>query len=552
MFAALTTLPSFRSRQAEIIEIVARNGWGYFRSQISFDTKSEKPSLPLPDVLRQILIELGPTFVKLGQILSTRPDLLSPEYIQALETLQDEVPALSWSEVAPILEAELQRSLTQSFTEIEPEAIAAGSLAQVHRGKLFNDQVVAIKVQRPGIRRVIEQDLEVLKFLAELFKDALGEAYDLPGLVEEFRTSILGELDFRREARNIEQLGSNLANSALWPRGQVVVPKVYGNLTSERVLTMEWIEGIKLTEVNLPEPRKKALAALATQVIMQQMFLDGFFHADPHPGNFLYVGGETEDRIALLDFGMVAILDPRTQQILTDLLTGIVYEQPRQVAQAIRELGFTRLEIDIRAIESSFDRLLRRFYTRPLEEINMAELLNEALRIPRENKIQMPGTIGLFAKAVTNVEGIARRLDPLFPFVDVARPVIERSIQQRLFGPNILQDTARSSLYLSRFLIQFPQRLEILVDRLERSELGVNLRWRDRSEFQQSWSKAMRRLSLAVIAVGTMLSGSQLLAAGSSVSSTLPPGFTLLWSQGLLIAGFTLGVWLIVEFTLKP
>lgn len=548
--AALTTLPSFRSRQAEIVEVVARNGWGYFRSQISFDTKSEKPSLPLPDVLRQILVELGPTFVKLGQILSTRPDLLSPEYIQALETLQDEVPALPWDQVAPVLEAELQRPLAQVFAEIEHIAIAAGSLAQVHRGKLFDGQVVAVKIQRPGVRQVIERDLEVLQFLAGLFKDALGEAYDLPGLVEEFRTSLSGELDFRREARNTEQLGSNLADSSLWAKGQVITPRVYKDLTSRQVLTLEWIEGIKLTEVDLPEPRKKALAALATQVIMQQMFLDGMFHADPHPGNFLYVGGET-DRIALLDFGMVAILDPRTQQILTDLLTGIVYEQPRQVAQAIRELGFTRLEIDIRGIESSFDRLLRRFYTRPLEEINMAELLNEALRIPRENKIQMPGTIGLFAKAVTNVEGIARRLDPLFPFVDVARPVIERSIQQRLFGPNLFQDTARSSLYFSRFLIQFPQRLEILVDRLERSELGINLRWRDRSEFQQSWSKAMRRLSLAVIAVGTMLSGSQLLAAGSGNSFTLP-GFTLLWSQGLLVAGFTLGVWLVVEFILKP
>lgn len=552
MFAALSPLPSSRSRQAEIIEVVARNGWGYFRSQLSFDTKPEKPSLPLPDVLRQILIDLGPTFVKLGQILSTRPDLLSPDYIQALETLQSEVPALAWHEVVPVLEAELKRPITQVFAEIEPRAIAAGSLAQVHRAKLFSGQVVAIKIQRPGIRQVIERDLEVLRFLADLFKDALGEAYDLPGLVEEFRISLSGELDFRREARNTEQLGGSLAKSSLWARGQVIAPKVYNDLTSERVLTLEWIEGIKLTEVDLPEPRKKALAALATQVVMQQMFLDGIFHADPHPGNFLYVTNGQEDQIALLDFGMVAILDPRTQRILTDLLTGIVYEQPREVAQAIRELGFAQLEIDIRAIESSFDRLLRRFYTRPLEEINMAELLNEALRIPRENKIQMPGTIGLFAKAVTNVEGIARRLDPLFPFVDVARPVIERAIQHRLFGPDILKETARSSLYLSRFLIQFPQRLEILVDRLERSELGLNIRWRDRSEFQQSWSKATRRLSLAVIAGGTMLSGSQLLAAGSNMSYTWPPGSTLFWSQGLLMTGLALGIWLIGEFILKP
>lgn len=552
---ALSTLPVFRGRQAEIVEVVARNGWDYFRSRLTFNSKTRatKPSLPLPGVLRQILLELGPTFVKLGQLLSTRPDLLDPEYTEVLETLQSDVPVLPWSEVVPILEQELGRPITQVFAEIEPKAIAAGSLAQVHRGRLQDGKVVAIKVQRPGIRQVIESDLEVLESLADWFSgDSIGEAYDLPALVEEFRVSIMGELDFCREARNAEQLRTNLANSSLWRPGQVIIPHMYLDLTSERLLVMEWIDGIKLTEVDLPEARKKNLAALATQVIMKQMFLDGFFHADPHPGNFFFVGDEEEDRIALLDCGMVAILDRRNKRILTDLLVGIVYEQPRDVAQAIRELGFTQLQVDIQSIEADFDKLLRRFYTRPLEDINMAELLNEALRIPRNNKIQMPGTIGLFTKAIANVEGIARRLDPLFPFVEVAQPVIEKSVQQRLFGPNVLQDAARSSMYLSRLMIQFPQRLEILVDRLERSELGLNFRWSDRSEFQSALNKSMRRMSLSVLAIGTMVSGSLLLAAGSSASSTLPIGFTLIWSQGLLLSGVSLTFWLILEFILRP
>jgi len=453
----------------------------------------------------------------------------------------------------PILEAQLKQPLSEIFADVKPEAIAAGSLAQVHWGRLLNGQTVAIKVQRPGIRQVIERDLEVLRSLARWFsRDKLGQAYDLSGLVEEFSVSLLGELNFCREARNTEQLRHNLNNSSLWRQGQVIVPKVYWDFTTEVVLTLEWIEGIKLTQVSLPEPRKKQLAALATQVIMQQIFLDQFFHADPHPGNFLYVWDEEENRLALLDCGMVAILDPRTQTILTDLLIGIVYEQPRRVAQAIRELGFTRLEIDIRAIESSFDRLLRRFYTRPLEEINLAELLNEALRIPRESNIQMPGTIGLFVKTIANVEGIARRLDPLFPFVEVARPVVERAIQQRVLGPHLLQETALSTLYLSRLLTQFPQRLEYLVDRLERSELGLNVLWRDKSEFQQSWRIAMRRLSLAVLSVGAMIAGALLQSAEASGASTLPRVIILSWSQGLLLAGIGLGIWLVVGAILKP
>jgi ubiquinone biosynthesis protein len=501
-------------RETEIVEVLARNGWGYFRSQLSFDSKPEVPSLPLPDVLKQILIELGPTFVKLGQLLSTRPDLLAPEYIKSLESLQSDVPTLDWSEITPILEQALPSPINQCFAEINPVAIAAGSLAQVHQGRLPDGRQVAIKIQRPGIRTVIERDLGVLKTLADWFSsDRLGEAYDLPGLLEEFRTSLMGELDFVREARNTEQMGENLAKSDLWQPGQVITPQVHWQLSSERVLTLEWIEGIKLTDVDLPAPRQQALAALAAQVIMQQMFIDGIFHADPHPGNFYYLPDSDMDRIALLDFGMVAILDPRSQQIITDLLIGIIYEQPRQVAQAVRELGFTKLEVDIRAIESAFDRLLRRFYTRPLSEINLAELLNEALRIPRENKIQMPGTIGLFAKAIANVEGIARKLDPQFPFVTVARPVMAKSLQKRLLGPHLLDDTARSTLYYSRVMSEFPQRLEVLLDRLERSELGFNLRWRGSKDFSYTLRKSQRRQTLAMMSAGMILAGALLLAA---------------------------------------
>jgi ubiquinone biosynthesis protein len=540
-------------RETEIVEVLARNGWGYFRSQLSFDSKPEVPSLPLPDVLKQILIELGPTFVKLGQLLSTRPDLLGPEYIKSLESLQSDVPTLHWSEITPILEQELPSPINQCFAEINPVAIAAGSLAQVHKGRLLDGQQVAIKIQRPGIRTVIERDLGVLKTLADWFSsDRLGEAYDLLGLLEEFRTSLLGELDFIREARNTQQMGENLAKSDLWQKGQVITPQVHWQLSSERVLTLEWIEGIKLTDVDLPTPRKQALAALAAQVIMQQMFLDGTFHADPHPGNFYYLPDPDMDRIALLDFGMVAILDPRSQEIITDLLIGIIYEQPRQVAQAVRELGFTKLEVDIRAIESAFDRLLRRFYTRPLSEINLAELLNEALRIPRENKIQMPGTIGLFAKAIANVEGIARKLDPQFPFVTVARPVMAKSLQKRLLGPHLLDNTARSTLYYSRVMSEFPQRLEVLLDRLERSELGFNLRWRGSKDFSHTLRKSQRRQTLAIMSVGMILSGSLLLAARSTAASTLTLGVTLVWSQALLAIGLFLGLWIIGEFILKP
>jgi ubiquinone biosynthesis protein len=370
----------------------------------------------------------------------------------------------------------------------------------------------------------------------------LGQAYDLPGLVEEFRSSLTGELDFRREARNTDQLRDNLTASKLWEPGQVVVPIVYHDLTTDKILVLEWIEGVKLNQTDLSPTRKRNVAALAVRSIMQQMFLDRIFHADPHPGNFLYIGDAETDRIALLDCGMVAILDPRTQRIITDLLVGIVFEQPRQVAQAVRELGFTRLDVDIRAIESEFDRLLRRFYTRPLEEINLAELLNAALKIPRENKIQMPGAVGLFAKAIANVEGIARQLDPSFAFVEVARPVVTQALQQRVTGDQVLPEVARSALYLSQLLLDLPQRVEVLSDRLERSELGLTWRWRDQPAFQTAMSQGSRRLSLALLSVGSLLTGAIL-----SASDRL-----ILWDQGFLVIGLGIGVSLVVNMLLKP
>ena len=552
MFLVASKSSTVNQRQREIIEIVLRHGWNYFRSRLVKDAQPEKPALPLPEVLKQILIDLGPTFIKLGQLLSTRPDLLAPEYINVLETLQDRVPALSWSEVEPILENAFA-AWQELFAEIDNKAIAAGSLAQVHRGRLPNGEVVAIKIQRPGIRQIIERDLEVLTALAKRFSgDKIGQAYDLLGLVEEFQVSLLGELDFHREARNTAQLSQNIAKSSLWRPGQVIVPQVYLDLTTENILTLEWIEGVRLNCVDLPEARKKKLAALATQVIMQQIYLDRIFHADPHPGNFLYIEDDKQERLALLDCGMVAILDPRTQTILTDLLIAIVREQPRRVAQAIRELGYSKLDVDLRAIESSFDRLLRRFYTRPIEEINLAELLNEALRIPRENKIQMPGTIGLFVKAVANVEGIARRLDPLFPFIEVARPIVEQAIRQRIMGQQLLQETTQSTLYLSRLLTQFPQRLEILVDRLERSELGVNIDWRSEREWLQYWRRGIDRLALAIVAVGAAIAGVLLLNFAKGDSPVLPITVILFWSQGLLIAGTILGIWLVVSSIASP
>jgi ubiquinone biosynthesis protein len=221
------------------------------------------------------------------------------------------------------------------------------------------------------------------------------------------------------------------------------------------------------------------------------------------------------------------------------------------VAQAVRELGFTRLDVDIRAIEAEFDRLLRRFYTRPLEEINLTELLNAALKIPRDNKIQMPGSVGLFAKAVANIEGIARQLDPSFAFVEVARPVVTQALQQRMVGPQALPEVGRSSLYFSQLLLDLPQRVDILADRLERSELGLTLRWRDQGNLQDGLNRNNRRLVLGLLSVGSLLTGG-LLTVGDTLSTTPNLDWVILWHQSFLVMGAGIMLSLIISLLVRP
>ena len=543
-------------REAEIVKTIARYGWEYVSAKLSSPTQApgeaDSPSLPLPDVLCQILIDLGPTYVKLGQLLSTRPDLLPPEYIQALETLQSSVPPVPWEEVKPQLEADLGCPLSEQFVSLEETAIAAGSLGQVHRGRLLNGEVVAVKIQRPGIRQLIEEDLQVLQFLVNLFsKGKLGEAYDLQALKEEFSTSILNELDFRREAQNTILMSNNLAQSQFWPSGKIQVPQVYPALTRERLLVLEWLQGSSLLKADIPQERKVEIARWMGQMILQQFFLDGFFHADPHPGNFFYLGDEQDFHLTLLDCGMVSRLDPRTKNILLELFVGIIEAKPRQIAQAVYDLGFAQQPVNLKLIEDQCDRLLRRNYSRALSELNFASLMNEILQIPQENHIQLPGSVGLLVKALTNAEGVARTLDPQFPFIEVARPVIEKAVRQQFLGKSRFKERAYLTLKALQSLSALPQRLENLFDLLERSELGVNWYWRQQDEFQKTFNKGIRRLSLALLAVGGIGSGAVLVAANSNAGSTFSFGI-ILWGNGLLAAGLALAIWLVIEFTVNP
>ncbi|NJM78100.1 MAG: AarF/ABC1/UbiB kinase family protein [Acaryochloridaceae cyanobacterium RU_4_10] len=260
--------------------------------------KSDEPEFPTPAVLRKILIELGPVYVKLGQLLSTRPDLLPSSYIDALSTLQSNVPAVPWTNVEPVLQRALKCPVEDVFLQVQPDAIAAGSIAQVHRATLLDGREVALKIQRPGIDIVVAQDIQLIQFLAGLVaKTELGQEYDLQTLAREFTDALRDELNFRREAGYTDELRRNLAKSRWFDAAKIAIPEIDWNLTSETLLVMEWLEGTLLLNSRLtgqgydnnPQTERREITVRLFRAFAQQVYIDGFFHADPHPGNLFYL-----------------------------------------------------------------------------------------------------------------------------------------------------------------------------------------------------------------------------------------------------------------------
>lgn len=302
MFALTQT----SSRQREILEVFFRNGWDYMRGLLT-GSKTDEPNLPPPAVFRKVLVELGPVYVKLGQLLSTRPDLLPGEYVEALTDLQANVPPVAWTEVEVLLRQQFRQPLEEIFSNINPQAVAAGSIAQTHRATLKNGQEVALKVQRPGIELVVAQDIALIRSLAELVsRTAFGQDYDIVGIAEEFVTALQAELDFTQEANFTDQLRRNLSTSRWFDPTQLMVPKIEWDLTTEKLLVLEWLDGVPLLLANLPAMRdgkdadtqRKEITTLLFRAFFQQLYIDGFFHADPHPGNLFYLN---DGRVALLD-----------------------------------------------------------------------------------------------------------------------------------------------------------------------------------------------------------------------------------------------------------
>jgi predicted unusual protein kinase regulating ubiquinone biosynthesis (AarF/ABC1/UbiB family) len=539
------SLTQTSSRQREIIEVVFRNGWDYMRGLLT-GGKADKPQLPPPAVLRKVLIELGPVYVKLGQLLSTRPDLLPGEYVETLTDLQANVPAVAWADVEVLIRQQLRQPLEEVFASINPQAVAAGSIAQTHRATLKTGQEVALKVQRPGIEFVVAQDIALIKSLAELVSITdFGQDYDVIALADEFTTALQAELDFTQEATYTDQLRRNLSSSRWFDPQQLVVPEVYWDLTTKKLMVLEWLDGVPILLAKLPEQRegkdaltqRREITTLLFRAFFQQLYIDGFFHADPHPGNVFYLN---DGRVAILDCGMVGRLDPRTQQILTEMLLAIVDLDAQRCAQLTLELSESGQPVSLSGLANDYDRMLRKYYNLSLSQINFSQVFYEVLQVSRNNKIRLPSNMGLYAKTLANLEGVARSFYPEINLLEEIKPLMTDLFRRQLFGNNPLQTILRAALDVKSLSLQSPRQFELLLDRVTSETLKWNLSIREIDNLRRSMDDSANRLSFSIV-VGSLIMGAAIISTNARTSQL---SFI---SNVLFAAASFLGLWLIVS-----
>jgi ubiquinone biosynthesis protein len=533
------------SRQGEILEVVFRNGWDYMKSLLT-GRKTDAPSLPPPAVLRNILIELGPVFVKLGQLLSTRPDLLPTAYLDTLSSLQADVPPVPWSEVEVIIRQELKLSIAETFSQFNTQAVAAGSIAQTHKATLKDGREVALKVQRPGIDIIIERDIAVLKALAELVAlTDYGQQYDIVALAEEFAIALRAELDFIQEASYTEELKRNLSKSRWFDPKQIVVPEIQWKLTTKKLLVMEWLDGVPILLGDLQglrhngdiDAEREEITTLLSRAFFQQLYIDGFFHADPHPGNLFYL---KDGRIALLDCGMVGRLDPRTQQSLTELLLAIVDLDSQRCTQLTLQMAEFAQPTSLANLENDLAKMLRKYYNVSLSQMNLSEIFYEMLAITRKNKIRLPSNLGLYAKTLANLEGLARAFNPRFNIIEQVKPLMTDLFRRQLFGEDPVQALLRTALDLKSLSLQSPRQLEVLLDRVTSETLKWNLTVKELDPLRRTLGDSANRLSFSIV-VGSLIVGAAII---SSNAQTAQLSFL---SNGLFATASFLGLWLIVS-----
>ncbi len=547
------------NRYRQILTILFKYGFGdlverldieqYIEVGLQMISKRKPPAQPVEKLnsaerIRMAIEELGPTYVKLGQMLSTRSDMIPPDFMEELYQLQDRVPPRPFHEVKNTVEEEFGQSMASLFEDFSESPIASASIGQVHKAHIRDGEVVAVKVQRPGMKKVIKVDLEILLHLATLAERHIEEMalYRPVKIVEEFARGLEKEVDYTIEAANMERFARQFLDEPA-----VYVPKVFREISTERILTMEFMEGIKITEVATLEARgmdRKLINIRGAKFFLRQVFEHGFFHGDPHPGNICVLPGNI---ICLFDFGMVGSVDRHTREDFVDMLESMVLRNELRAAQMLLKLTSWDDEPDIRALERDMADFMGIHLHKPVKDIKIGRMLQNLMELTTRHGLRIQPDTFFMMKAFGTIEGIALQLDPDFDMVTEVTPFIERVKLARISPERLSDSMTRILLDLMQFMRRFPKDLLDITRLIRKQRLTLRLDHQGLESILATHDEVSNKISFSII-IAALIIGSALI-----VVARIPPLIYGISFIGIIMffGAAVLGIWLVVVILRK-
>jgi ubiquinone biosynthesis protein len=545
------------NRAKEIINVFLKYGFGRIIDQIHFQrfiplrtrikTFGQWPALKgptVPERLRMAFSELGPTFIKLGQLLSARPDLITKPFADEFKKLQDEVPPFPTQKAKQIIEEETGRSIDSIFLSFHDTPVAAASVAQVHHATLLDGSEVIIKVQRPDVHEQIDSDIVILSTLANLLDRYVAESrfFNPKGIVEEFSRTIRKELNFAEEARNCERFRKNFEDSS-----DIYIPRVYTDFVTEKILVMEKIRGVRIDDTAGIEAMgldRSHLAKKGVNAYFKQILEDGFFHADPHPGNIFVM---SDGKIGLMDFGIVGRVSSELREIIANTLLALINKDFDKLVDQYIELGYVPEELDLgdfrKEFKADISDFLEPLYGLTLKELNFAEYVDTITHLSLKHHMKIPSDLLLINKAMLIVENICRELDPDFDFISAAEPYAAKLVRQRISPSWIYEKAQKNIEEVADFASVFPKQLRQIIRKVLRDDIHMKLTHIGLDKLIRDMDRSSNRIAFSLVVSAIILSSAIMHAAGVGPKIF---GMSVLANISF-IAAFFLGLWLLIS-----
>lgn len=536
-------------RYREIVHILIKYGFTFIVEKLNIEGVAYKIPITNPpeeiknmstgEKVRRVIEELGPTYVKLGQILSTRKDLVDQDIIDELSKLRDSVEAFDTEIARNIFKEEIGESVDDIFKEFNNNPLAAASIGQVYQAKLETGENVIVKIQRPNIEETIKSDLEILRGMAVALKDINKDIdIDLVSIVEEFQTQLLRELDYNFEAINAIKFKKIFKDS-----DEVYIPEVYSEYTTRKVLVMEHIIGVKLSDIDKINELgwdTKKISEIGIRSLFTQIFEHGFFHADPHPGNIFVL---TKNCISYIDFGMIGIIDKKTLNMLDEIAIALVEKNVDKIIYLLMEMDSVHADIDTNSLRQDLLYLIHYYYDAPIERLSLGEILNEIFRFLRKYKVSIPSQLATLAKTIITLEGTARELNPDFSVSSIGNEFMQHYYLSKLNPKRILMNSKHSAEAMLLDLKTIPKQMKVVLSNLEKNNIKISIDEVRFSALEKRITDSATQLSLSLV-LAAMVVGSSLIIASPNIDKNI--WINIMAGTGFFLS-FIIGILLLIK-----